>query len=258
MTKKLDNLQILKQLYLNNPGNPDHAKNYAEAIHDCLFDGLIGVEEAKREYEGIQNQFPRLYRIKNYIAETLSPWEHQDVNEIIEAVKSLDEYYHLNPEQESIAESFAISLWLLYCHPKATDRDSIINSLSELLNAFPENDTINDKYYDILDFDEHSYETHNSLTDIELGIPTSNDTNRTPMFVEEAIANAQQLQDLSEQQTYYPDLVFTSECIATLAKEYPKNLQINECYIVSLYNCLPFTDHLEEVERLLKSMIDAY
>lgn len=239
MEEKLATLEKMKWRFYKNVDNPDDAKNYAEAIHDCLYEDLIELDEAKQEFEFILEQFPRLYRIRNFIAETLAPWEHQNIDEIIEALESLADYYHRNPEQEEIAESYAISLWLYYVHPEARNRSTVLNTLAELINDFPENETINEKYYDVLSLqdDRPSIDPDNSKKGIvSISHPKKISTE------DEAKEYAYSLLYFANQQNNLPEIYRTYEKLESLSIRFPQSEYINECCAKTLYNALPYMD----------------
>ena len=100
MEDLLAQLYQAKNEFYDNLNSADYAKNYAESLHDCLRDELIEPEDAREEYEVIQGLFPRLYRIKNYIGETLAPYQIERI-EVVENERKISNYlvkinYHSN------------------------------------------------------------------------------------------------------------------------------------------------------------------
>lgn len=239
MDENLKTLEIMKKRFYQNLDNPDHAKNYAEVIHDCLYEDLIELDEAKQEFRFIQDQFPRLYRIRNFIAETLTPWEHQDISEVAETLELLENYYHRNPENETLAESYAISLWLYYCHPQAENRSSTLNTLSELLNAFPDNEVINEKYYDAL---AQQADNNPEIEKVPLKKKAIVHGPKPVRKENDAEQYAYSLLDFANRQNSLEESFRTYEKLDSLSKKYPKNDYIKECCAKALYDILPYID----------------
>ena len=152
MDAKLEAMQKAQLAFDKHSDNPDYAKNYAESLHACVLNDLVDPDYARDEYKAILALFPRLYRIKNYMAETLTPYNPGSIEPLKKTVADLEDYYRRNPTQESLAEDYALALWLLLIHPDFDDYDDIIMSLSELLNNYPDNETISEKYFNALDF----------------------------------------------------------------------------------------------------------
>lgn len=250
MVNNLDSLAHLRELFYANPENPDHAKNYAEAIRDCLFDELIDLDEAKDELLTIQQQFPRLYRIKNFIAETLAPWEIADIEEIEDALSDIEDYYHRNPENESLAESYALSLWLLYDHPQARNKDTVLSSLSELINAFPDNETIAEKYYQVLDLQEEVI-----ITESKQGKPKRISIQEPKKLVSDgdALKYAKTLLAYVNQETGVKKIQKAFWKFDSLIEQFPHNECVKEYYAKALYSALSAYEE-EKKDNILKNL----
>lgn len=237
MIDKLAALDKTRKLFYKNYDDPDYAKNYAEQLQICLNDGLITVEDAREEYDTIQTKYPRLYHIKNFFAEALAPWVFEDIGVLSDTLAEVEDYYHRNPDNESLAESYALSLWLLFEHPKTNNRESILNSFSELINAFPDNETIVDKYYqvlalyDVFHINENATEKTVAMFE-EKKILTESD----------AIEYAKTLFDYSKSQDQKDDLNILITKFDSLYKQFTDTESIKELYVKTLYNALALYD----------------
>lgn len=241
MLDKLDELERTKKLFYKNYDNPDYAKNYAEQLQVCLNEELITVDEAREEYEIIQEKFPRLYHIRNFFAEALAPWIFADIDEITDALSAVEDYYHRNPDNESLAESYALSLWLLYEHPKAQNRSAILESLSELINAFPDNDTISEKYYQVLDHQDDiviaktsSVAKRSVVVKTTASKPVQNETD-AQKYAASLLAYAKRQNDPEELQK-------TFSKFESLCDQFPESEPIKECYASALYSAFSVYD----------------
>lgn len=223
MEDLLAQLYQSKNEFYDHLNSADYAKNYAESLHDCLRDELIEPDEAREEYEVIQGLFPRLYRIKNYIGETLAPYQIERIEVVEETVATLEDYYHRNPEVEQAAEDYALALWLLYCHPESKDHKTILATLSELLNAFPDNETICDKYYQVLDTEEDFAPSKKDTTPkkVKVIIPKRLSTE------EDACKYSKTLSDIACQQTDEEEMVKTCERLLSFSEKHPANHQVH-------------------------------
>ena len=231
MNNNLTILENNRKLFYNNYDDPDYAKNYAEQLQVCLNDGLITVEDAKEEFENIQNKYPRLYHIRNFFAEALAPWIFDDI-EIIEAtVTEVEDYFHRNPDNESLAESYALSLWLLFEHPKARDRDSILESLSELINVFPDNETVADKYYQVLELYDVFQATVSATEQ-----PFIDEESKECLDEENAIKYAESLFEASKSLEREADFNITISRFDSLYTQFPDNEEIKKFYVLMIYN----------------------
>ena len=223
MEDLLAQLYQAKNEFYDNLNSADYAKNYAESLHDCLRDELIEPEEAREEYEVIQGLFPRLYRIKNYIEETLAPYQIERIEVVEETTATLEDYYHRNPEVEQAAEDYALALWLLYSHPESKNHEAILATLSELLNAFPDNETICDKYYQVLDTEEEFASSKKDTTPkkVKVIIPKRLSTE------EDACKYSKTLSDIASQQTDEEEMVKTCERLLSFSEKHPTNQQVH-------------------------------
>lgn len=250
MLDKLDELERNKKHFYKNYDSPDYAKNYAEQLQVCLNEELITVDEAREEYEIIQEKFPRLYHIRNFFAEALAPWIFADIDEITEALSAVEDYYRRNPDNESLAESYALSLWLLYEHPKAQNRSAILETLSELINAFPDNDTISEKYYQVLDHQDDiviaktsSVAKRSVVVKTSASKPVQNETD-AQKYAASLLAYAKHQNDLEELQK-------TFSKFESLCDQFPESEPIKESYASALYSAFSVYD-----EKILSSILE--
>lgn len=250
MLDNLDELERTRQQFYKNYDNPDYAKNYAEHLQVCLNEELISVDEAREEYEIIQEKFPRLYHIRNFFAEALAPWIFADIDEITEALSAVEDYYHRNPDNESLAESYALSLWLLYEHPKAQNRSATLETLSELINAFPDNDTISEKYYQVLEHQDDiviaktsSVAKRSVVVKTSASKPVQNESD-AQKYAASLLAYAKRQNDLEELQK-------TFSKFESLCDQFPESEPIKESYASALYSAFSVYD-----EKILSSILE--
>lgn len=250
MPNNLDPLRETRELFYKNYDNPDYAKNYAEQLQASLNEEVITVDEAREEYEIIQEKFPRLYHIRNFFAEALAPWIFADIDEITEALSAVEDYYHRNPDNESLAESYALSLWLLYEHPKAQNRSAILETLSELINAFPDNDTISEKYYQVLDHQDDiviaktsSVAKRSVVVKTSASKPVQNESD-AQKYAASLLAYAKRQNDLEELQK-------TFSKFESLCDQFPESEAIKEHYASALYSAFSVYD-----EKILSSILE--
>ncbi len=250
MEGKLKELETNRSHFYKNYDNPDYAKNYAEHLQICLNEELISVDEAREEYEIIQEKFPRLYHIRNFFAEALAPWIFADIDEITEALSAVEDYYHRNPDNESLAESYALSLWLLYEHPKAQNRSATLETLSELINAFPDNDTISEKYYQVLEHQDDiviaktsSVAKRSVVVKTSASKPVQNESDEQK-YAASLLAYAKHQNDLEELQK-------TFSKFESLCDQFPESEPIKESYASALYSAFSVYD-----EKILSSILE--
>lgn len=234
MEDKLAILRKNKTQFYKNYDDSDYAKNYAEQLQICLNDGLITVEDVKEEYDIIQSKYPRLYHIRNFFAEALAPWIFDDIEIVKETMVEVEDFYRRNPDNETLAESYALSLWLLFEHPKANNRDSILESFSELINAYPDNETISDKYYQVLELYDvfHNAEYIGNKTVALHEIHSE----------EDAIQYANSLFEQSKKQDQMEELTKTIAKFNSLYKQFPDTELIKELYVKTLYDAIAIYD----------------
>ena len=250
MEGKLKELETNRSHFYKNYDNPDYAKNYAEHLQICLNEELISVDEAREEYEIIQEKFPRLYHIRNFFAEALAPWIFADIDEITEALSAVEDYYHRNPDNESLAESYALSLWLLYEHPKAQNRSATLETLSELINAFPDNDTISEKYYQVLEHQDDiviaktsSVAKRSVVVKTSASKPVQNESD-AQKYAASLLAYAKRQNDLEELQK-------TFSKFESLCDQFPESEPIKESYASALYSAFSVYD-----KKILSSILE--
>lgn len=234
MEDLLVQLYQAKNDFYDHLNSADYAKNYAESLHDCLRDELIEPEEAREEYEVIQGLFPRLYRIKNYIGETLAPYQIERIEVVEETTATLEDYYHRNPEVEQAAEDYALALWLLYSHPESKNHEAILATLSELLNAFPDNETICDKYYQVLDTQEDHSPSRKDTTPKKVKVVISKKLSTE----DDACKYAKTLCDIAIQQTDEEEIVKTCKKLLSFSEKHPANHQVHLYCANAFYNVL--------------------
>lgn len=245
LNRDIEILKDLEEKYKHNESDSEVAADYADQLFHCFEQHLIDADKAYKPLVSINLRFPRIERINLYLSQVLTPSYSDSVDEILQAMDVLDKSFYSNPEHEVIAESYAIALWLYAQKNNSSDNSDILNKLAELLNSFPDNSVISEKYHNVLDMQEDA-----TIIPAKFATPKVKAKKIQNLSEEQATGYAESLCNFSKEQYEIEEVTATCGKLQKLCISYPSSETIAAFYVDALYNMITFSEKEVALEAL--------
>lgn len=237
LNKELSLLSELEEKYNDNLSDSEIAADYADQLFRCFEEQLIDTENAYNPLVSINTRFPRIERVNEYLSKVLTPSTSDTIEELVTSMGVLNKSFYSNPKNEIIAESYAITLSLYAEKNQDSDISEPLNKLAELINLFPDNELIDEKYHSVLDMQEDS-----TIIPMQYITPKVKAKKVKHLTENQAVGYAETLCNLSKEQEVSADVIETCSKLNKLCNNYPTNKGIAVFYADALYNMISFID----------------
>lgn len=245
LNRDIEILKDLEEKYKHNESDSEVAADYADQLFHCFEQQLIDSEKAYKPLVSINLRFPRIERINLYLSQVLTPSYSDSIDEILQAMDVLDKSFYSNPEHEVIAESYAIALWLYAQKNNSSDNSDTLNKLAELLNSFPDNSVINEKYHNVLDRQEDA-----TIIPAKFATPKVKAKRIQNLTEQQAAGYAESLCNLSKEQYEIEEVTATCGKLKKLCASFPSSETIATFYVDALYDMISFSEKDVALEAL--------